>query len=59
MKTIAQKQNEQRPVNRVYVAITGELVNRKSVHLRNFALNGKESASNPLLHYTPIVTTNQ
>jgi len=36
--------------NSVYVAIAGEVVNRKSVHLRNFVLNGKVSASNPLLH---------
>ena len=36
--------------NSVYVAIAGEVVNRRSVHLRNFVLNGKEIASNPLLH---------
>ncbi len=36
--------------NSVYVAIAGEVVNRRSVLLRNFVLNGKESASNPLLH---------
>jgi len=36
--------------NSVYVAIAGEVVNRRSVHLRNFVPNGKESASNPLLH---------
>jgi len=34
----------------VYVAIAGEVVNRRSVLLRNFVANGKESASNPLLH---------
>jgi len=36
--------------NSVYVAIAGEVVNRRSVLLRNFVLNGQESASNPLLH---------
>jgi len=36
--------------NSVYVAITVEVVNRRSVLLRNFVLNGQESASNPLLH---------
>ena len=36
--------------NSVYVAIAGEVVNRKSVLPRNFVLNGQESASNPLLH---------
>lgn len=36
--------------NSVYVAIAGEVVNRRSVHLRNFVLNRQESASNPLLH---------
>ncbi|MGI9527839.1 MAG: hypothetical protein ACR2MS_12095 [Weeksellaceae bacterium] len=36
--------------NSVYVAIAGEVVNRRSVLLRNFVLNGKVSASNPLLH---------
>jgi len=36
--------------NSVYVAIAVEVVNRRSVLLRNFVLNGKESASNPLLH---------
>jgi hypothetical protein len=45
--------------NSVYVAIAGEVVNRRSVLLRNFVLNGKESASNPLLHihakrYMPV-----
>ena len=34
----------------MYVAIAGEVVNRRSVLLRNFVANGKESASNPLLH---------
>jgi len=34
----------------VYVAIAGVVVNRRSVLPRNFMLNGKESASNPLLH---------
>ena len=36
--------------NSVYVAIAGEVVNRRFVLLRNFVLNGQESASNPLLH---------
>ncbi|MCZ2268668.1 MAG: hypothetical protein LC124_07405 [Ignavibacteriales bacterium] len=36
--------------NSVYVAIAGEVVNRRSVLLRNFVLNGQVSASNPLLH---------
>jgi hypothetical protein len=36
--------------NSVYVAIAGVLVNRRSVLLRIFVLNGQESASNPLLH---------
>ncbi len=41
---------EQRRHNSVYVAIAGEVVNRRSVPLRNLALNGQESASNPLQH---------
>ncbi|MDI6401432.1 hypothetical protein QLX67_05450, partial [Balneolaceae bacterium ANBcel3] len=36
--------------NSVYVTIAGEVVNRRSELLRNFVLNGQESASNPLLH---------
>lgn len=36
--------------NSVYVAIAGEVVNRRSMHLKNIVLNGQESASNPLLH---------
>lgn len=36
--------------NSLYVAIAGEVGNRRAVLLRNFVLNGKESASNPLLH---------
>ncbi len=36
--------------NSVYVAIAGEVVNRRSVLLRNFVLNGQENAPNPLLH---------
>lgn len=36
--------------NSLYVAIAGEVVNRRSVILRNLVLNGKGSASNPLLH---------
>jgi len=39
-----------RTANSVYVAIAGEVVNRRSVLLRNIVLNGQESASNPLLH---------
>jgi hypothetical protein len=40
--------------NSVYVAIAGEVVNRRSVLLRNFVLKGQESASNPLLHIHAI-----
>ncbi|MDZ4331947.1 MAG: hypothetical protein U0945_15350 [Flavobacterium sp.] len=36
--------------NSVYVAIAGLVVNRRTVLLRKFVLNGQESASNPLLH---------
>jgi len=36
--------------NSVYVAIECEVVNRRSVLLRNFVLNGQVSDSNPLLH---------
>jgi len=36
--------------NSVYVAIAGEVVNRRYVLLINIVLNGQESASNPLLH---------
>ena len=43
-------EKEHRSDNSVYVAIAGEVVNRRSVLLRNFVLNGQESASNPLLH---------
>ena len=43
-------EEEARCPNSGYVAIAGEVVNRRSVHLRNFVLNGQESASNPLLH---------
>ncbi len=32
------------------VAIAGEVVNCRSVRLRNIVLNGQESASNQLLH---------
>jgi len=39
-----------RSYNSVYVAIAGAVVNRRFVLLKNFVLNGKESASNPLLH---------
>ena len=44
------RKREQRNANSVYVAIAGEVVNRRSVLLRNFVLNGQVSASNPLLH---------
>lgn len=36
--------------NSVYVAIAGEVVNRRFVHLKNLVLNGQKSAFNPLLH---------
>ena len=36
--------------NSVYVAIAGEVVNRRYVLLRNLVLNRQESVSNPLLH---------
>jgi hypothetical protein len=42
--------NKARTANSVYVAIAGEVVNRRSVLLINFVLNGKVSATNPLLH---------
>ena len=44
------EQIEARLPNSVYVAIAGEVVNRRSVLLRNFVLNGQVSAFNPLLH---------
>jgi len=44
------EQKKARLPNSVYVAIAGEVVNRRSVLLRNFVQNGKVSASNPLLH---------
>lgn len=40
----------QRSHNSVYVAIAGEVLNRRSMLLRNFMLNGQASASNALLH---------
>jgi hypothetical protein len=43
-------EKEHRSDNSVYVAIAGEVVNRRFVHLRNFVLNEQVSASNPLLH---------
>jgi hypothetical protein len=48
--------------NSVYVAIAGEVVNRRYVHLINFCGGGQESASNPLLHihanrYKPFYKT--
>jgi hypothetical protein len=36
--------------NREYVAIAGELINRRPVLLRIIVLNRQESSSNPLLH---------
>jgi hypothetical protein len=46
-----QAMNEnKRTHNSVYVAIAGKVVNQRSVLLRNFVLNGQESASNPLMH---------
>ncbi len=50
MKDKLTDEKEHRSDNSVYVAIAGEVVNRRSVLLRNFVLNGQESASNPLLH---------
>jgi hypothetical protein len=44
------EEKEARLPNSVYVAIAGEVVNRRSMLLKNFVLNGQESASNPLLH---------
>jgi hypothetical protein len=44
--------------NSVYVAIAGEVVNRRSVLLRNLVLNGQESVSNPLLHIHETVIAN-
>jgi hypothetical protein len=41
---------KRRTANSVYVAIAGVGVNRSSVLLGNFVLNGQVSASNPLLH---------
>ena len=42
---------DRRPAgNSVYVAIAGLVLNRRPVLLRNFVLNGKVRASNPLLH---------
>ncbi len=38
-------EKEHRSDNSVYVAIAGEVVNRRSVLLRNFVLNGQEIAS--------------
>jgi len=43
-------EEEHRSDNSVYVAIAGDVVNRRSVLLKNFVLIGQESASNPLLH---------
>jgi len=44
------REKEARLPNSVYVAIAGEVVNQRSVHLKNFVLSVQESASNPLLH---------
>lgn len=41
--------DNKRTHNSVYVAIAGEVVNRRFVLLRNLVLNGQDSASNPLL----------
>jgi hypothetical protein len=43
-------EKEHRSDNSVYVAIAGEVVNRRSVLLKNIVLNGKVRASDPLLH---------
>jgi hypothetical protein len=43
-------EEEERCFNSVYVAIAGVVVSRRSVILRKFVLNGKDSASNPILH---------
>ena len=43
-------EKEHRSDNSVYVAIAGEVVNRRSVLLKNIVLYGQLSASNPLLH---------
>jgi hypothetical protein len=48
--TLWTEKEEARCPNSVYVAIAGEVVNRRSVLLKNFVLNGQVSASNPLLH---------
>jgi hypothetical protein len=40
-----------RTANRVYLAIAGDVVNRRSVLLKNIVLNGQGSASKcPTLH---------
>jgi hypothetical protein len=44
------KEKEALGGNSVYVAIAGEVVNRRSVLLIKIVLNGQESVSNPLLH---------
>ena len=48
--TLWTEKEEARCPNSVYVAIAGEVVNRRSLLLRNFVLNGQDRASNPLLH---------
>jgi len=48
-------EEEARCPNSVYVAIAGEVVNRRSVLLRNFVLNGMESASIRYFTYTQNV----
>ena len=48
--TLWTEKEEARCPNSVYVAIAGEVVNRRSVLLKNFVLNGQVSVSNPLLH---------
>jgi len=48
---VLQRRTDRTPAaNSVYMAIADEVVNRRLVLLRNFVLNGKVSASNPLLH---------
>ncbi len=49
-KTFLKRRTGKPAGNIVYVAIAGEVVNRRSVLLRNFLLNPQESASNLLMH---------
>ena len=50
MKKMNKEDKESTGYNSGYVAIAGEVVNRRSVLLRNFGQNGQASDSNPLLH---------